>query len=81
MGKITKFTLVKEESQLGQLKTGPISVLMGATFEKLIRRKLNQRKSKNQKDNFLYDFARKQAGFSYAKIISVVANWLTALAW
>ena len=29
MGKITKFTLVKEESQLRQLKTGPISILMG----------------------------------------------------
>ena len=29
MGKITKFILVKEESQLRQLKAGPISILMG----------------------------------------------------
>jgi len=34
MGKITKFTLVKEESQLRQLKTGPISILMGRNLRK-----------------------------------------------
>ena len=34
MGKVTKFTLVKKDSQLLELKTGPISILMGRNLRK-----------------------------------------------
>ena len=34
MGKVTKFTLVKKDSQLRELTTGPISILMGRNLRK-----------------------------------------------
>ena len=44
MGKITKFTLVKEESQLRELKTGPISILMGRNLRKVDQEKVEPKK-------------------------------------
>ena len=48
MGKITKFTLVKEESQLLQLKTGPISILMGRNLRKPVEKPPAQEKEEKE---------------------------------
>ena len=49
MGKITKFTLVKEESQLRQLETGPISILMGRNLRKVDQEKVEPKKKQKSK--------------------------------
>ena len=49
MGKITKFTLVKEEGQLRQLKTGPISILMGRNLRKVDQEKVEPKKKQKPK--------------------------------
>tara|TARA_Y100000588_G_C13985150_1_gene809004 strand:- start:391 stop:549 length:159 start_codon:yes stop_codon:yes gene_type:complete len=40
MGKVTKFTLVKKDSQLRQLETGPISILMARNLRNSLDKSL-----------------------------------------